>query len=131
MRVEVTFDAEGSYAIAYKGGVVLPGPGPLPAPPVLFLGSLAACAGIFAVDYLKTRGLTFAGLRVFAEAAHADAPRRLSGLKVQVALPSPIEERHMDPLRRAAGLCTLKNTLADPGEVGLELHAPVEAVARP
>ena len=127
MRVEVTFDSDGHYAIAYKNGVIIPGPGPLPAPPVLFLGSIAACAGAFAVEYLRARNLLFAGLRVSAEATHADEPRRLSGLKVQVTLPSVVEQRHMAPLRRAIDLCTLKNTLAHPGEVATELVAPVMA----
>jgi ribosomal protein S12 methylthiotransferase accessory factor len=127
MRVEVVFDSEGRYAIEYKGGTIVPGPGPLPAPPVLFLGSLAACAGIFAVDYLRTRGLLYTGLRVTAEAGHAEGPRRLADIHVRVWLPAAVEERHMAPLRRAVELCTLKNTLAQPPTVVTEVTPPVPA----
>lgn len=127
MRVEVTFDADGMYTIAYKGGTVAPGPGPLPSPPVLFLGSLAACAGVFAVDYLKTRNLHFAGLKVVADAGHAEAPRRLVDFNVRVFLPSPVEDRHMGPLRRSVELCTLKNTILSAAEVLTEVTSPVPA----
>ncbi len=127
MRVEVTFDGDGQYAIAHKGGTVAPGPGPLPSPPVLFLGSLAACAGVFAVDYLKTRGLHYSGLRVVADAGHAEGPRRLVDFNVRVFLPVPVEDRHMTPLRRAVELCTLKNTMLAAAEVVTEVTNPVLA----
>ena len=125
MRVEVVFDSDGHYAIEYKGGTIAPGPGPLPAPPVLFLGSLGACAGIFAVDYLRARGLPFSGLKVTAEAGHAEEPRRLADIHVRVILPTAVEERHMPPLRRAVDLCTLKNTLTNPPAITTELTPAV------
>jgi uncharacterized OsmC-like protein len=121
MRVEVVFDGDGRYAIEHKGGTIAPGPGPLPAPPVLFLGSLGACAGIFAVDYLRARGLPFSGLKVTAEAGHAEGPRRLAGIHVRVILPAAVDERHMAPLRRAVDLCTLKNTLTHPPAIITEV----------
>jgi putative redox protein len=131
MHVEVIFDAAGQYAIAYKGRTIAPGLGPLPAPPVLFLGSLAACAGVFAVEYLRTRGLPFEGLRITAEAEHAEEPRRLASCRVQVILPSSVEARHLAPLGRAVDLCTLKNTLVHPPAVRTEVlsRAPAGAVS--
>ena len=127
MRVDVVFDSDGHYAIEYKGGTIAPGPGPLPAPPVLFLGSLGACAGIFAVDYLRTRGLPFTGLKVTAEADHAEGPRRLADIQVGVSLPAAVEERHLAALRRAVDLCTLKNTLTHPPAITTEVTPPAGA----
>jgi putative redox protein len=124
MHVEVIFDGEGSYAVRYEGRTIAPGPGPLPAPPVLFLGSVAACAGVFAVSYLKARNLAFDGLRVTGEAGHAEEPRRLSDLRIVVILPAPIDERHMAPLQRAVDLCTLKNSLMHPPSVIAEVRTP-------
>jgi ribosomal protein S12 methylthiotransferase accessory factor len=127
VRVEARFDARGDYALAAGGRTIVPGPGPPPAPPVLFLGSLAACAGAFAAGYLKARGLPFAGLTVEAEAPHLDGPRRLGPVALRVVLPAPVEERHLPPLKRAVDLCTLKNTLAAPAAVTAAIVSPVAA----
>jgi len=130
MHVEVRFDAEGNYAITHEGRVIAPGPGPLPAPPVLFLGSLAACAGLFAVNYMKARGLPCDGLNVVGEAGHADDPRRLVDVRLHVLLPHPIEERHIAPLRRSVDLCTLKNSLTHPPAIVAQVEAFAPALAR-
>ena len=131
MRVEVFFEEDGGYVIRSDGRAIAPGPGPLPAPPVLFLGSIAACAGLFAFDYLRARRLPHEGLRVTAEAGHAEGPRRLSDLAIRVILPAPIDERHMAPLRRAVDLCTLKNSLTHPPVVLAEVMRAPEAAAIP
>ncbi len=123
MRVEVTFDGEGRYRITYGGQAVAPGPGPLPAPPILFIGSLAACAGVFAVNYLRTRQLDYAGLLVTGDADHAEDPRRLADIRIRVVLPHAIEDRHMTPLQRSVDLCTLKNSLTHPPTVIAEVIA--------
>jgi len=128
MHVDVKFDAEGNYAIVHEGRVIAPGPGPLPAPPVLFLGSLAACAGLFAINYMKARGLPSDGLSVAGEAGHADDPRRLVDVELRVRLPRPIEERHLAPLRRAVDLCTLKNSLTHPPAIIAQVEAASEAL---
>src|SRR5262245_9433924 len=117
MRVEVHFEADGSYAIMDEERTIAPGPAPLPEPPILFLGSLAACAGIFAVEFLRTRHFEFAGLKVIAMATHAENPRHLDNIVVRVVIPHPVDDRYIAPLRRAVDLCTLKNTLTKPPRV--------------
>jgi uncharacterized OsmC-like protein len=127
MRVEIAFDAAGRYRIVHEGAVVVPGADTAPDPPILFLGSLGACAGVYAVRYLQARGLPFAGLRVLAESSYADGPRRLGEVRLRVVLPAPLEERHLAPLRRSIDLCTLKNSLAYPPAVLAELSDPAAA----
>jgi ribosomal protein S12 methylthiotransferase accessory factor len=127
VRIEVTFDGQGDYTLVHEGRPILPGAGPLPAPPVLFLGSLAACAGAFAVNYLKARGLPFAGLAVEAEAPHLEGPRRLGDVTLRVVLPGAVEERHLAPLQRSVDLCTLRNTLARAPAVSATIISPVAA----
>ncbi|MBI3447929.1 MAG: OsmC family protein [Acidobacteria bacterium] len=127
MRVEVVFDQEARYTIVSEGRIVAPSRDPLPSPPVLFAGSLGACAGVFAVSYLKSRGLPFSGLSVVIEAGHAEEPRRLGEIRIEVRLPAAVEERHLAPIERAVNLCTLKNTLECPPAVRTVLHVPVAA----
>ena len=127
MLVEATFDEAGAYTIVLEGKPVVPGGDRLPDPPVLFLGSLGACAGLYALRYLQARGLAFAGLRVLTESAYIDNPRRLGDIRLQVILPAPVEDRHLAPLRRSIELCTLKNSLAYPPTVVAFLSAPAAA----
>lgn len=122
MLVEVTFDAEGHYAIVYGGQTIAPGPGPLPPPHALFLGSLAACSGLMAVEYLRTQRLPFEGLKVKTEADHAEGPCRLENVRMRVILPFPVDEKHLIPLQRSVDLCTLTNTLTKPPVVIAEVH---------
>jgi ribosomal protein S12 methylthiotransferase accessory factor len=127
MLVEATFDEKGAYTIVLDGRPVAPGGGPLPDPPVLFLGGLGACAGLYAVRYLQARGLPFAGLRVRTESTYVDNPRRLGDVRIKVLLPAPVEDRHIGPLQRSIELCTLKNSLACPPNVATELAIPAAA----
>jgi ribosomal protein S12 methylthiotransferase accessory factor len=131
MRVDVIFDEDGTYSIEYCGKPFAPGPGPLPAPPVVFIGSLAACSGLFAVEYLRARKLPFAGLRVIGEGEHAEDPRRIVDVRMRVILPHPLPERHLRPLQRSVDLCTLKNTLEKPPAVIAEVCTQGGAESRP
>jgi ribosomal protein S12 methylthiotransferase accessory factor len=124
MQVEVSFDGEGRYSITHEGQVVAPGTAPLPPPPVFFLGSVAACAGVFAVAYLKARHLPFAGLSVIAEAGYAESPRRLADLKVELLLPADVGEQHTVLVKRAVDFCTLKNTLTHAPSINVEITSP-------
>lgn len=131
MRVDVIFDEREAYEISYQGRTIAPGPGPLPSPPVFFLGSVAACAGVYAVKYLKSRSLPFAGIRVIGEANHVEDPRRLADLRLRVILPVPIEERHMGLLHRSVDLCLLKNSLTHPPSVIAEVCGSEDVPAPP
>jgi len=131
MRVDVTFDEREAYEISYEGRTIAPGPGPLPSPPVFFLGSVAACAGVYAVAYLKSRSLPFSGIRIIGEAVRVENPRRLADLRLRVILPVPVEERHMGPLQRAVDLCLLKNSLTHPPSVIAEVCSTGEVPATP
>jgi len=112
MQVLVEFDGEGRYTVSRDGRAFAPGAGPLPAPPVLFLGAFGACAGAFAVSYLKTRGLDFAGLKVLTTAEFAENPHRIGHIDVRVTPPAALSERHLKAIAHAVDLCTIKQSFA-------------------
>jgi ribosomal protein S12 methylthiotransferase accessory factor len=124
VKVEVVFKEDGGYSIRWEGRTIAPGSGPLPPPPVFFVGSLAACAGVFAFDYLRTRELPRDGLKILAEAQYGENPRRISYLDLRVALPAPVADRHLAPLQRSVDLCTLKNTLEHAPVIFAEVQVP-------
>ena len=85
-------------------------------PPELLLASLAACAGYYAVEYLKTRGLPAEGVEVHVVSTKALKPARLSDFQIEIAVPD-IDERHEEGVRRAVKACLIHNTLLNPPSI--------------
>jgi putative redox protein len=81
-----------------------------PTPPELLLASLGACAGHYAVEYLRARSLPLIGLEIRVTAAKGSDPARLASFYVEVILPG-IDERHQQGLLRAVKTCLIHNTL--------------------
>ena len=88
-------------------------------PPELLLASLATCAGYYAAEYLKTRGLPAGDLHVRVVAEKAKNPARLGSFHLEVTAPG-LDERHQSGILRAVKLCLVHNTL---------LHAPEIEIA--
>lgn len=86
------------------------GAGAGPTPPELLLASLGACAGHYAVEYLKARSLPVEGLHVYVTAEKDLRPTRLSSFRVEVDVPN-IEERQRQGVLRAVKTCLIHNTL--------------------
>ena len=95
-------------------------------PPELMLASLGTCAGYYAVEYLKARSLSAAGLEITVSAEKATQPARLDRFRIDVSLPG-LDERYEEGLLRAVHKCLIHNTLlATPAiEIGLRKLAPV------
>lgn len=94
-------------------------------PPELLLASLGTCAGFYAVQYLKTRGLPMDGLQVRVAAEKAQAPARLAKFVIDVELPQPVEERHREGLMRSVKGCLIHHTLLNTPEIEIRLETPV------
>jgi uncharacterized OsmC-like protein len=92
-------------------------------PPELMLASLGACAAYYAVEYLRTRGLSEDGVEVQVEAQKAAGPARLGSFTIKVST-NELDERHQQGLTRAVKACLIHNTLLhSPNiEVALECH---------
>ena len=83
-------------------------------PPEFLLASLGTCAGYYAAQYLKTRGLPTAGLEIRVAAEKEVKPARLARFHVEVTAPG-LPPEHEAGMLRAVDACLIKNTL---------LHAP-------
>lgn len=90
-------------------------------PPEFLLAALATCAGYYAAQYLKARGLSTEGLSVKVGAGKATQPARLSAFQIDVTTP-PIEERHQPALMRAVKSCLVHNTLLGSPAIVVALH---------
>ena len=56
-------------------------------PPELMLASLGSCAGYYAAQYLRKKGLASEGTRVRVTADKVAAPARLENFKIEISLP--------------------------------------------
>ena len=83
-------------------------------PPEFLLVSLGTCAGFYAAQYLKTRGLPADGLSVKVSAEKATQPARLGSFQIEVTAPA-MDSQHEAGMLRAVKACLIHNTL---------VHAP-------
>lgn len=93
------------------------------APPEFLLASLATCAGYYAAEYLKARGLSADGLKVRVTAQKATQPARLASFGIEVTAPG-VDERHEAGLIRAVKACLIHNTLLGGPHIEIMLHTP-------
>lgn len=79
-------------------------------PPEFLLASLATCAGYYAAEYLKARGLSVDSLSVRVSAEKAKQPARLGSFRIELIAPG-LDERHQAGILRAVKACLVHNTL--------------------
>lgn len=90
-------------------------------PPELFLSSLGSCAGFYAAQYLKKKGLATEGtvVRVFAE--KAQNPARLDNFRIEVDVPAALDDAHCKGVEDAVHHCLIHNTLLHPPTITLDV----------
>ena len=93
-----------------------------PTPPELLLASLGACAGHYAVEYLRARSLPLAELEIRVSAAKGTGPARIASFRIEVSLPG-LEEHHQQGLLRAVKTCLIHNTLKANPDLEVEVRS--------
>ncbi len=97
-------------------------------PPEFLLASLATCAGYYAAQYLKTRGLPAEDLKVRVTAQKAAQPARLASFEIEVTA-IDLDERHQAGILRAVKACLIHNTLLGGPSIEITVHAGALAPA--
>ncbi len=92
-------------------------------PPEFLLASLATCAGYYAAEYLKIRGLLTQGLGVRVEAEKAANPARLGSFHIEVTAPA-LAGVDREGVLKAVKKCLIHNTLLGSPEIGVGVNAP-------
>jgi uncharacterized OsmC-like protein len=91
-------------------------------PPEFLLVSLGTCAGFYAAQYLKTRGLPAEGLEIKVSAVKAKQPARLGSFRIEVSVPA-LDPRHEAGVLRAVKACLVHNTLINAPAIETVVHA--------
>jgi uncharacterized OsmC-like protein len=96
-------------------------------PPEFLLASLATCAGYYAVQYLKTRGMAPADVSVKVSARKALQPARLAAFDIEVSVPH-LGEGYEAGLLRAVKTCLIHNTLLNEPAIEVRLARPAYTI---
>lgn len=97
-------------------------------PPEFLLVSLGTCAGYYATQYLKTRGLNAEKVTVRVSAEKATQPARLASFILEVEAPL-VDVKHHDGLMRAVKACLIHNTLSQAPRIDLHIHTAAPVIA--
>ncbi|MBF0171950.1 MAG: OsmC family protein [Magnetococcales bacterium] len=94
-----------------------------PSPFLLFLSSLATCAGIFVLGYCQSRGMDTTG--IFLTQTHEFVPdgptrMRLGKIGIQITVPPGFSEKERAMLIRVAEQCAVKKVLENPPDFTVE-----------
>ena len=95
-------------------------------PPEFLLVSLGTCAGFYAAQYLRTRSLPTAGLKIRVTAEKATQPARLARFQIEVSAPG-LDPQHETGVFRAVKSCLIHNTLLNAPAIDIVVNALIEA----
>ncbi|MDO8804358.1 MAG: OsmC family protein [Elusimicrobiota bacterium] len=90
------------------------GEGSAPTPFDLFLASLGTCAGIFALGFIQSRGLSAEGLKINVSFEQDEATHLLSKAAMRITLPKDFPPKYKDAVIKAAEQCLVKRTMDNP-----------------
>jgi ribosomal protein S12 methylthiotransferase accessory factor len=92
-----------------------------PSPFDLFLASLAACAGYYALAFCRERRIVTEGLGVTMRTERAEGSRMIDKITITVDLPPGFPEKYRAALVKAVDHCTVKAHMLQPPqfEVGI------------
>lgn len=120
-ELKVVFGENYLIDVAYKGFVVKTdqpvkdgGGNTAPAPFDLFLASLAACAGFYALAFCKERQLPTEGLGVTMTTERGEGSKMIDKIKIDVDLPAGFPEKYRVAIGRAVDHCTVKAHMVRP-----------------
>ncbi len=90
------------------------GEGAAPTPFDLFLASLGTCAGIFALGFIQSRGLSAEGLGISVSFERNEETHLLSKAVFRIKLPKDFPPKYKDAVIKAAEQCLVKRTMDNP-----------------
>lgn len=82
----------------------------------LFLGSLAACAGLYVLGFCQARKIPTAGLGLTLTHDRDPVSKRLTRVRLALELPPAFPPQYLEAVKNAASHCAVKRALLDPPE---------------
>ncbi|HXO27302.1 MAG TPA: OsmC family protein [Thermoanaerobaculia bacterium] len=121
MNVEIEFPGGVQVAARFKGHTILTdqshehgGTGRAPEPFDLFLASLGACAGYYALRFCQERGIETQGLGLTLVTEADPERKRLRAIRLDLHLPEGFPARYRAAILRAVDQCAVKRAIVEP-----------------
>jgi putative redox protein len=112
----------GEQVVKTDQPVALGGEGSASNPFQLFLASIAACSGYYALEFCLSRGISTEGMRLTMEKDFDPKAKRLSRVALALTLPSGFPDKYKTAIRRAVEACTVKKCIQAPPEFELTVE---------
>jgi putative redox protein len=90
-----------------------------PSPFLLFLASLATCAGYYVLSYCKQHQLSTEGIRIVQSLETDKATGHLDKVDIEIQVPPSFPGKYYDALVRSAEQCKVKKTVEHPPVFGV------------
>ena len=127
-HLEVTFpggkrvDVQvGDFAIATDQALQHGGQASAPAPYALFLASIAACSGIYALSFCQSRNLSTVGLGLSMNWEHDPARPGQARARLRLRLPEGFPDRYRDSIVKAMDQCAVKKHIMTPPQFEIDV----------
>ncbi len=80
----------------------------------LFLASIAACMGFYALRFCQQRDLSTDGLRLTLDPVRDEQQKRVSLIRISLQLPPDFPEKYRAAIERAVDHCAVKKHILEP-----------------
>jgi len=109
------------FEIATDQSVKAGGEASAPEPFDLFLASLAACAGIYALNFCQSRSLSTEGLGLSMDWERSEQAAAQARVRYQLRLPEDFPEKYRSGILKAIELCAVKKNVQNAPEFVTEI----------
>lgn len=92
------------------------GDGSAPSPFELFLGSIATCAGIYALGFCNSKGIDTKGMSISMDLERNNETGLISKINMDLKLPEGFPEKYTKAIINSMELCAVKKHLHTPPE---------------
>ena len=96
------------------------GEGSAPEPFQHFLASIAACTGVYALEFCAARGLAAEGMGLRMVCERDQKLRRYTKMTLELTLPEGFPEKFRPAITRAVNLCAVKRHIVNPPEFEIQ-----------
>lgn len=124
MEMQIHFPGGKRVTSSYKGFTVQTdqpesegGEGSAPEPYDLFLSSVGTCAGVYIIYFCESRDIPTEGIAMTLRFDRNEASHLVERIAMEILLPPGFPAKYRKAVIRAAQMCTLKRTLANPPEI--------------